>query len=107
MFKTAFITGVIVACCVMASSCNKSPFACFTTDVNADSIRVGHPVTFNAGCSENAGDYDWKFYNNDDSIFFGRTITKTFKDTGTVNVYLLIVGGNKTTSTSQDFRVNP
>ncbi len=88
-------------------SCGKTPIPCFTISVDKDSVRVGQPVTFNASCSQFAGDYDWILYNNNDSIFFGKILTRTFYDTGHVSVFLQVVATNNTSSTTQVIYVNP
>ena len=96
--------GVLI---LLAQSCSKTPVACFTTSIDPDSIHVHQTVTFNATCSVFAGSYNWQFYNNVDSIAFTPTVTKTFNDTGTVNVYLLVTSGNNYAGVTRDIKVLP
>ncbi len=88
-------------------SCSKTPIACFTTSIDADSIHVNQTVTFDATCSIYADSYNWQFYNNVDSIAFTPTVTKTFTDTGTVNIYLLVTSGNHYAGYTQNIKVKP
>ncbi|MDB5282506.1 MAG: hypothetical protein JWO06_1581 [Bacteroidota bacterium] len=88
-------------------SCTKSVFACFSTDANVDSLHINRTVTFNANCSTNGDEFFWEFNNNPDSTNFGSVVTKTFRDTGTLNVYLLVVNGNRSSSSTQTLNVKP
>jgi hypothetical protein len=92
---------------MLIESCTKRPFACFRTNVNEDSVHINQPVFLNASCSSNTNDYFWEFYNNTDSVEWTEEVTKTFKDTGYVNVYLLVVSGNKSASTSRVLHIIP
>jgi len=92
---------------LIIQSCSKTPIACFTTTPGMDSIHVNTPVIFDARCSVYAGSYNWQFYNNVDSIAFTPTVTKTFKDTGTVDVYLLVTWGNQYAGETQNIVVQP
>ena len=92
---------------LIVQSCSKEPVACFTTTPNMDSIHVNQPVVFNANCSIYAGSYNWQFYNNTDSIDFTPTVTKVFKDTGSVQVYLLVTWGNNYAGITQYITVMP
>ena len=92
---------------VSIESCGKRPFACFETSVDEADIHVNQPVKFFALCSSNADDFYWEFYDNEDSTEFGYSVTKTFKDTGLVNVFLLVSKGNKTSSTERKIKVLP
>ena len=100
-----FLTGIIIA--LATQSCAKSVYACFSTDMNQDSLHVNRVVTFNANCSSNADEFFWEFNNNPDSTAFGSVTSKTLKDTGSLTVYLLVVSGNKSASTTQTLNVRP
>ena len=99
------VTGVVIA--LATQSCTKSVFACFSTDMSQDSLHINRVVTFNANCSSNADEFFWEFNNNPDSTYFGSVVTKTLKDTGGLTVYLLVVNGNKSASTTQTLYVKP
>ena len=88
-------------------SCSKTPVACFNTSPPMDSIHVNQTVTFNANCSINAGSYNWQFYDNLDSVAFTSIVTKVFKDTTTVNVYLLVTDGNNSAEVTTNIKVLP
>ena len=92
---------------IAIQSCGKTPLPCFTTDVDIDSIHVYQPVTFLTVCTRDGKDFSWEFYDNDDSIEFGRVVVKSFPDTGNVKVYLQVTNGNKIASTSKIIRVLP
>ncbi len=104
MLILGFIAGVMI---LAVQSCSKTPVACFNTSVSLDSIHVNQQVTFNANCSVNADSYNWQFYNNQDSIAFTSIVTKVFKDTGTVNVYLLVTGGRTAAGANVNIKVQP
>ena len=102
------IAGVVAVIIALAcQSCSKTPIACFNTTPGMDSIHANVPVIFDARCSVYAGSYNWQFYNNVDSIAFTPTVTKTFKDTGTVQVYLLITWGSQYAGLTQNITVLP
>src|ERR1035437_7110033 len=90
MLMVVLIAGIVL---LGAQACSKTPIACFNTTPSLDSIHVNQPVIFNAGCSALADRYNWQFYNNPDSIACTPIVTKIFKDTSTVNVYLLVTNG--------------
>ena len=98
---------VAVTLALSVQSCSKTPIACFNTTPNIDSIHVNMPVVFDARCSVFAGSYNWQFYNNPDSIAFTPTVTKYFKDTGTVQVFLLVTWGNNYAGVTQNITVLP
>lgn len=104
MLVMAVIAGIMI---LAIQSCTKTPIACFNTTPGPDSIHVNQPVVFDARCSIFAGSYNWQFYNNPDSIAFTPTVTKTFTDTGTVNVYLLVTWGNQYAGVEQNIKVLP
>jgi hypothetical protein len=104
MLITGIIAGIML---LIIQSCSKTPIACFNTTPGMDSIHVNTPVIFNANCSVFAGSYNWQFYDNPDSIAFTPIVTKVFKDTGTVEVYLLITSGNQYAGVTQDITVLP
>ena len=106
--RKTVLTGVVAGIMMLAvQSCSKTPVACFGTNVSMDSIHVNVPVIFDARCSVNADSYNWQFYNNRDSIAFTPVVTKTFKDTGTVNVYLLVTSGSKFAGVTANIVVKP
>ena len=91
MLVVCIVAGLIV---LAAQSCSKTPIACFNTTPSLDSLHINRPIIFNANCSTLADAYYWQFYNNQDCTAFTPQITKYFKDSGTVNVYLLVTNGN-------------
>lgn len=105
--RISVLVFVLFVITYIAPSCNRAPFACFSTSVDVDSIYRYQPVTFVASCSNNADEYFWQFYDKDDSTEFGYAVTRTFYDTGAVNVYLLVTSGRKTSSTLQTIYVKP
>jgi hypothetical protein len=92
---------------LLVQSCGRQPYACFRTEPEEDNIHVHQPVTFRANCSTGADSYFWEFYDKEDSTEYGFSVTKTFKDTGEVKVFLLVVGGGKTSSTQTYIKVKP
>lgn len=110
MQKLGLFIGVLAVLALAAtqSSCGaRRPFACFTTDVDPDSIHVGMPVKFTATCSSNAKDYYWEFYDNEDSTFLGYSVTMTFYQPGEVEVFLLTANNSSTANTSDKITVKP
>lgn len=105
MRKLFFI--LILALVMSASSCTQHAFACFTTEPDEDSLHVNQPVIFHAACSTGADAYYWELYNKEDSTFEGQPLTKVFKDTGHVHVFLLITSGGRTASTERDIFIRP
>jgi len=106
--RKLFIVGLVLGILLGGlSACNKQPVACFNTTPAMDSIHINQPVIFDATCSINAGSYNWQFYDNTDSVNFTPVVTKVFKDTGTVNVYLLIVSGNNYAGDNVNITVLP
>jgi len=100
----AVVAGILI---LAAQSCSKTPIACFTTTPSQDSIHVNDTVIFNAYCSVFVGSYNWQFYDNPDSVSFTPIVTKIFKDTGTINVYLLVTDGNNYAGETQNIKVLP
>ena len=96
------LAGLLIA---GAQSCSRTPIACFNTSPPLDSIHRNQPVIFNATCSFDAGNYYWQFYNNRDSTAYTPMVTKFFKDSGTVNVYLLVTSGNNYAGVNYDITV--
>lgn len=88
-------------------ACTGSPYACFRTEPDEEDIHVNQPITFRANCSSGADSYFWEFYDKEDSTEYGFSVTKTFTDTGEVKVFLLVVGGGKTSSTERYNNVKP
>ncbi len=107
MKKTVGLIFVVAAFMAAIQSCGKTPFSCFTASVNIDSIHVNQPVTFSALCTRDGKDFNWEFYDNGDSIEFGTVVIKSFPDTGTVKVYLLVTNGGKSSSTTQTLHIRP
>jgi hypothetical protein len=104
--KTVLLILFSTALYFSVQSCARKPSACFKTDIPEDSIHVNQLVTFSALCSNNAGDYFWEFYNNDDSVEFTQRVQKVFYDTGQVKVYLLITNGRQESSVTRTVHVN-
>jgi hypothetical protein len=104
MLVAAVVSGLVA---LGVQSCSKTPIACFSTTPNQDSIHVNDTVIFNAYCSVFAGSYNWQFYNNQDSVAFTPIVTKVFKDTGSVDVYLLVTSGNNYAGSDQTIKVLP
>ena len=105
--KFVVVVVLLVVVFTTIQSCARKPFACFKTDVDEDSIHINQPVTFSAECSSNTEEYFWEFYDNLDSIEFEATVTKAFKDTGSVKVTLSVANGNKIASSTKYFQVKP
>jgi PKD repeat protein len=102
------LVGFVISVMVLAvQSCSKTPIACFTTTPSMDSIHRNQTVIFNANCSALADSYNWQFYDNMDSVNFTPIVTKVFKDSGTVNVYLLVTNGNNYAGMTQNITVLP
>ena len=91
MLVVGIVAGVIM---LAVQSCSKTPIACFNTTPSLDSIHINQPITFDANCSTLADAYYWQFYNNRDCTAFTPMVTKYFKDSAVVNVYLLVTNGN-------------
>ena len=104
MLLIAVVTGLIV---LATQSCSKTPIACFSATPSVDSIHVNDTVVFNAYCSVFADSYNWQFYNNQDSTAFTQVVTKIFRDTGKVDVYLLVTDGNNFADVDQTIVVRP
>ena len=102
-----FVVFMLCNLALMIQSCTPNPYACISTDVNEDSIRVNQPVTFSSFCSINGEEYFWEFFDNADSVEFSRTVTKTFYDTGSVKVFLLVTNRRKTSSVTKYYEVKP
>lgn len=102
-----YLPFVVIACLFLSQSCGRTPYACFTTEPDEDSIHVNQPVTFRANCTSGAGSYYWEFYDKDDSTEAGFSVTKTFYAPGEVKVFLLVVGNGKTSSTERYITVQP
>lgn len=105
--KQAVVVLVIAGLLTLVNSCAKHPFACFSTDIPEDQIHRMQQVTFNAACSTNGDGFFWELYGNEDSTFYGPTLTTVFKDTGNVKVFLLITAGGRTASTERYIKVLP
>ncbi len=98
---------VVVAALFLIQSCKGKPFACFSTEPDEDNLHVNQPITFRANCSTNADTYYWEFYDKEDSTEYGFSVTKTFADTGEVKVFMLVVGGGKTSATERYITIRP
>jgi PKD repeat protein len=107
MMKKSLLFLFLSAFYLFIQSCSKKPSACFHTSVDEDSIHVHQLITFNALCSNNAGDYFWEFYDNDDSVEFTPNVQKVFNDTGQVKVYLLVTNRRQESSVTKTIHVNP
>ncbi len=105
--KILFPVFILFAAVAGFTSCGHAPNACFASSINEDSIHVNQAVTFNAACTSNGDGFNWQFYGNEDSVEFGSIVTKAFPDTGSVNVYLLVTNGKKSSSVTRDIRVIP
>ncbi len=106
MVRNLLLIFVFVALLATAA-CSRRPYACFRTEPEEEDIHVNQPVTFRANCSSGADSYFWEFYDKEDSTEYGFSVTKTFADTGEVKVFLLVVGGGKTSSTERYIKVKP
>ena len=87
------------------SSCKQAPVACFTVVTPADSIRVGHAVTFNAGCSSDATTYYWDFGNGQFSTS-SPTAQITYDSAASYQVALVVGNSGKSASTTKTVVVN-
>lgn len=106
MVRNLFILYFIVLLLAMAG-CTTKPYACFRTEPEEEDIHVNQPVVFRANCSSGADSFFWEFYDKEDSTEYGFSVTKTFTDTGEVKVFLLVVGGGKTSSTERYITIKP
>ena len=97
---------LISAYAVVVSSCSSNPTACFTISTVPDSIRVGHTVAMDAGCSTGATQYFWDFGNGKNSST-GPATTVTYDSIGTYTVSLVVSGSSKTASASRSLIVKP
>ncbi len=105
--RKQFILIAAVAAVLLLQACKGRPFACFTTEPDEDDLHVHQPVIFRASCSTNADTYYWEFYDKEDSTEYGFSTIKTFADTGQVKVFMLVVGGGKTSSTERYITIRP
>ncbi len=96
---------VIVVLMMLISSCGKSPGPCFEVRTEVDSIRVGKPVTFDAGCSLDVSDYNWDFGNGLGG--YDIVISTVFDSAKTYKVVLVGTNGGKSSYTSKDVVVLP
>lgn len=90
---------------LLVTGCGRRPFACF--EYEPKEIHVNQPVVFTGFCSSNADDFFWEFYDNEDSTFFGPTITMVFDSPGPVKVLLLVSNESKTAATDETIEVLP
>jgi PKD repeat protein len=88
------------------SSCKQAPVACFTVLTPADSIKVGHSVTFNAGCSSDAASYYWDFGNGQFSTT-SPTAQIIYDSAASYQVALVVGNSGKSASITKTVVVNP
>lgn len=94
------------AAIVTLSSCKNAPVACFTVVTPVDSIRVGHTVTFNAGCSSDAASYYWDFGNGQSSTT-SPTAQITYDSAASYQVALVVGNSGKSASVTKTVVVHP
>jgi hypothetical protein len=97
-----FIAGVFF---LFLQGCGSKPYACMAVESTGDSAFVNRPVSLNAFCSTNAGEYNWEI--NHDSTYFTPRITLTFTHTGEQDIYLLVTKGGKAAGASRKLIVYP
>jgi hypothetical protein len=95
----------IVVLTMLISSCGKSPGPCFEVLTEADSIRVGKVITFDAGCSLDVRDYNWDFGNGLGG--YDVVMTTIFDSVKTYQVTLLGTNGSKSSATRKEVVVMP
>jgi|JI6StandDraft_1071083.scaffolds.fasta_scaffold80409_1 hypothetical protein len=96
---------LMVVFLMLISGCSNSPGPCFEILTEADSIRVGRPVTFDAGCSLDVSDYNWDFGNGLGG--YDVVMTTTFDSVKTYKVTLLGTNGSKSSATRKEVVVLP
>jgi PKD repeat protein len=96
----------IIILLALLGSCKNAPNACFTIVTTPDSIRAGHTVTFNAGCSTDATQYFWDFGNGLNSTSSPSAQT-TYDSARTYSVALVVGNSGKSASIIKTIIVNP
>ncbi len=90
----------------LLSSCKNAPVACFTVVTPADSIRLGHTVTFDASCSSDATQYYWDLGNGQTSTL-APTVQTIYDSTMTYTVALVVGNSGKSASVTKKIIVLP
>lgn len=96
---------LIVFVVSLMSSCKNAPVACFTVTIQADSIRVGRTVNFDASCTSDASSYYWDFGNGLNAN--GVTAQTIYDSATTYTVNLVTVGSGKSAAISKRVTVLP
>lgn len=96
---------VFVFLVVLLTSCSKTPGPCFEVQTEADSIRVGKSVTFDAGCSIDVDNYNWDFGNGLGG--YDIVISTVFDSIKTYKVTMVGTNGGKSSATSKEIVVLP
>jgi PKD repeat protein len=105
--KKGILAFVLIAVyAVLVSSCSSNPAACFTITTVPDSIKVGHTVAMDAGCSTGATQYYWDFGNGKNSST-GPATTVIYDSIGTYTISLVVSGSSKTATASKSVVVKP
>ena len=95
MFKSIF--GLLALIAIVAiSSCSSAPGACYIIEgqPNSDTIHRNVAYTFNGSCSADAHEYDWVFRGLSDSLGYGAVQTRTYPDSGTFDILMIVTNGN-------------
>lgn len=106
MRKTTPALLLFVLVLLVLSSCKNAPVACFTLATPSDSIRVGHAVIFNAGCSSDATQYFWDFGNGQNSTS-STTAQTTYDSAASYSVALVVANSGKSASITKTIVVKP
>jgi hypothetical protein len=88
------------------SSCKNAPTPCFIVVTPADSIRVGHLVTFDASCSSDVSSYYWDFGNGQTSSS-APTAQATYDSVTSYTVTLVGTNSGKSAFLSKSIVVKP
>ncbi len=99
-------TLLFIALFGILTSCKQSPAPCFVVTTPADSIRVGHVVSFDASCSSDASSYYWDL--GDGVTSTSAPVTSTTYDSATTYSVTLVVGSSgKSASIARNITVLP
>lgn len=106
MTKATTTLSLFLLFITILSSCKNAPVACFQVTTPADSIRVGHPVIFNASCSSDATAYYWDFGNGQTGST-APTAQTIYDSVATYTVALIVGNSGKSASLTKNITVLP
>ena len=90
---------------LMATSCSKTPEACFTADKGNSNTHVNEEIHFDGSCSSDAESHSWDF--GDGATATGATTKHKYSTQGSYTVKLTVENGSKDRSTSQTMSIEP